>query len=143
MALVTSQDVQALVPFIAADSLLDPFIVTADLIVQEDLAGQGLSTPRLTQIELYLAAHFALVVFERGGLQSQRVGSASGPQDVYKAIDSENLGFLSTRFGQQAVALDTSNTLLSISRASLKAKFRVSPAPTTASQRVTDNTTGF
>lgn len=143
MPLVTSSDVQALVPFIGADTLLDPFIVTADLIVQEELAGQGMSVARLTQIELYLAAHFALLVYERGGLQSQRIGF-QGPQDTYKTIDMGETGLMSTRFGQQAITLDSSSRLLALNNTGLKAKFRVVASPKSDPYPcVTDNTTGF
>lgn len=92
------------------DDMLDLYISTAVLLVSEDLSGKGLSEARLAQIELYLSAHFAAVgIVERGGLTSSRTGDQS--QDTYgnKAVYKAGLG--STRYGQSAIALDTSGTL--------------------------------
>jgi len=128
MALVVDTQVQQLVPQIKDLTLLDTFIQTADILVNEELTGRGLSIPRLTQIELFLAAHFATITFERGGLQSQRIGF-QGPEDVYKAIDKDDKGFMSTRFGQQAVALDSTGRLAALSKGNLRARFKVVTAP--------------
>lgn len=128
MALVVDTQVQQLVPQIKDLTLLDTFIQTADLIVTESLSGKGLSTARLTQIELYLAAHFATVTYERGGLQSQRIGF-QGPADTYKPLDKDDKGFMSTRFGQQAVSLDPTGTLIGLSKANLRARFKVASSP--------------
>ena len=128
MALVVDTQVQQLVPQISDLTLLDTFIQTADLLVTEELGSRGLSTNRLTQIELYLAAHFATVTYERGGLQSQRIGF-QGPEDVYKALDKDDKGFMSTRFGQQAVSLDSSGRLAALSKGKLRARFKVASSP--------------
>lgn len=126
---------------------LSPFIEAADLLVVEELTGRGMSNDRLKQIELYVAAHFVTVTLERGGLQIQQIGFG-GPRDEYKGIEDSAVGLMSTRFGQQAVMLDTSGRLLAISKKSLTARFRVAPSPkqwsvndTTTDN--TDDTTGF
>lgn len=99
-----------------------PFINTAHLLVEEELLDAGMSESRLTEIERYLAAHFVVLAKERGGLIRYVVGESS---ESYHTIDSDLMGFNTTRFGQQAMALDSSEILLSIGSAKLKAEFRV------------------
>ena len=117
MALVTDAEVKEII-----DTNRDttPFIDVADLLITESLSGKGLSNARLTKIELYLAAHFATVTEERGGLTRSGVGDAVEAYNV-----EPGKGLLSTRYGQQAIALDSSGTLTSLSREALKAEFRV------------------
>lgn len=122
---------------------LTPYIEVADTIVTEELGSRGLSASRLKQIELYLAAHFAIVTLERGGLQQQRIGF-QGPEDTYKQIQNKSEGFLSTRYGQQAVALDTSGRLGAMSKSAIKAQFKVAHSPKSWDERCgTNDSTGF
>ncbi len=100
-----------------------PFIATAQLIADEGLAGKGLSAARLDQIVLYLAAHFVCITEEKGGLTSDKLGDAT---EQYRQPSARERGLMATRFGQQAMMLDTSGTLAAIStNAGLKAKFRL------------------
>lgn len=78
-------------------------------MVDENLVGKGLSEVTLTHIELYLAAHFALLSLENGPLAKKMVGEANeGYHNVY------GKGLLATRFGQQAILFDTTGTLSEI-----------------------------
>lgn len=128
MALITVDDLKAIleVPGDVDDSSLESFIADAHIIVSEDLAGKGLSDARLATIEKYVAAHLSLLLTERGGLISSRAGTS---QDNYLALSpmgNSNIGGLQlTRYGQQAIALDSSGTLLRLSKQSLPAQFRV------------------
>ena len=111
MPLVTEDQVRTLLRENVTDmanSEVTPHITTADLIITEDFASSGLTTARLTQIELYLAAHFAVLAWERGGLRRVDIGTS---QEEYKGISFREMGFSSTRFGQQALALDPTGTL--------------------------------
>lgn len=121
MAQVTPIEVQQLYNVTHANDLL-PFIETAALVVTEELAGSGLSAARLKQIELYLAAHFATVTLERGGLKRRKIGDS---EDEYKVVDSSDKGIASTRFGQQAIVLDSSGILGALTVSIVKARFRV------------------
>lgn len=121
-ALVTTADVYAIFPSVNDQTVLQPAIDTADLIITESLQGLGLSTQRLTKIELFLAAHFAVITWERGGLTRQRIDTA---EDFYQAWNNKDIGLAATRFGQQAVILDTTGTLAGMGTAKLKAQFRV------------------
>lgn len=103
-----------------------PFITAADLIITEDLANAGLSVARLTQIELYLAAHFTCITEERGGIQAEKAG------DIFEKYQppstSKNAGGLATtRYGQQALALDTSGTLRKMGTTTLTARLSLVP----------------
>ena len=100
------------IPLDKEDDDLRPFLDTAALIRSEDLAGSGLSLSRLDQIELYLAAHFCVLSIEKGGLNSSKQGQS---QEQYRTPDSKLTGFNATSFGQMAVALDTSDTLINLS----------------------------
>ena len=101
---------------------LDTFIATANLLVTEELGSAGLSSDRLKQIELYLAAHFAAVTFEKGGLRRQKIGDA---EEDYKVLGASAIGLVSTRYGQQAIALDSSGTLGALTASTVKARFRI------------------
>ncbi len=89
---------------------LTSFITTASLLVDEELVGTGMSDERLTEIEKYLAAHFVLMLEERGGLLETRSGES---EDTY-ALDVGR-GLAQTRYGQQALFLDTSGKLNALS----------------------------
>ena len=95
-------------------------IATANLVVDGNLLSYGHSTDLLRIIELYLAAHFVCLTEEKGGLVRSSTGDGA---ETYSDIYSE--GLKSTRFGQQALALDTSGALARISTTTLKAELRV------------------
>ncbi len=111
MPLVTEDDVRKLLRENATDMPNDQValhITIADLIVTEDLTSTVLTAARKIQIELYLAAHFAVLAWERGGIGDQSIGDS---KERYKFISSKTLGYTSTRFGQQALSLDISGKL--------------------------------
>jgi len=89
---------------------VDAQIAIATTLVDDNLVGQGLSEAALKNIELFLSAHFTLLTVENGPLAKKMIGEASeGYHNVYKG------GLLSTRFGQQAVMIDTSGVLAELS----------------------------
>lgn len=117
MALVTDSEVKQII-----DTELDTttFITTADLIINEDLSDAGYSDDRLKQIELYLAAHFTALMEEGGGITRRRMGDS----DESYALVKGN-GLMMTRYGQQAMALDTNGILKALNNTSLPALFTV------------------
>jgi hypothetical protein len=122
-ALVDDADIKAII-----DTQRDttPFIATADLIVTEDLANAGLSQARLTQIELYLAAHFVCITEERGGVAAEKLGDASERYNA-PATGKDIGGLATTRYGQQALALDTSGILKAKGKTTLSAQIQLVP----------------
>ena len=119
MALVTSAEVKAIYP---TDADVAPFIEVADLLVQEELSGSGLSDARKKQVELYLAAHFAAVTIEKGGIIRKKIGDS---EEYYATYKNDLVGLSSTTYGQQAITLDSSGTLGSLTTKSVKAQFRI------------------
>ncbi len=117
MPRVTSSEVKAL---ITTSFDVDPLIATANLIVDEVLVGQGMTDARLKTIELWLSAHFVAVAEERGALMSSNKGSS---EETYKIEVGEGLRM--TRFGQQALALDTTGILAEKTTSMNTAQFRV------------------
>lgn len=117
MALVTDAEVKVVIPTTRDTT---SFIETADLIVSENLADKGLSSNRLKQIELYLAAHFVALVEESGNIIKARIGEAT---EEYN--NKTGMSFEMTRYGQQAIALDTTGTLKAASRVGQNAQFRI------------------
>lgn len=105
MALVTDNEVKEIISTDLTD--LSAFIEVADLIVQEQLNDQGLTALRLKEIERWLAAHFVAMREDSARLAEEQVG------DTRARYNEGKLGqFLeSTRFGQQALLLDTSGQL--------------------------------
>lgn len=95
-------------------------IDTASLLVGESLVGQGMSDARLKLIELWLSAHFVAVAEERGALMGSEKGDSS---EEYKIVVGTGLNM--TRFGQQAIALDTSGILAEQATTMKTAQFRV------------------
>lgn len=118
---VAAADVKKVITTTIADAVVDDtMIAVANLIVDEHLLDAGHSEDMLTKIELYLAAHFVALTEEGGGITRAKMGDASeGYSDVYEA------GFKSTRFGQTALALDSSGVLTSLATNKLRAEFRV------------------
>lgn len=118
---VTVDQVKDVVATTISDlSLENIMIAMANQFVDENLADVGLSANALKWIELYLAAHFVALTEEKGGIILNEVGEARERySDIY------DTGFRATRYGQQAIALDTTGTLAKYGSARLKADFRV------------------
>ena len=89
---------------------VEPFIVTANVFVDENLIlDPPLSDAILTQIETYLAAHF-LTLFEPRVKQE----AADGARFTYECDTA--LGLSSSKFGQMAMVLDPSGTLTQLNK---------------------------
>lgn len=123
MSVVTVQEVKDLLGT-TEDIDLTEHVNTAAILVEEDLAATGQSIQRKKLIGLYLSAHFATLAIERGSLRSEETGES---REEYRDIDGEGLN--STRWGQQAVALDDSGILADLSNILLKAELEVIGTP--------------
>jgi len=121
--LVTDAEVRAVYPCPATKDLT-PYINTAHLIVCEDLNTGENSIERLTQIELYLSAHYACLS-DGGQIQSHKVGDAT---DTYAVSKDSGLG--STNYGQTAIGIDNSGKLAEMANPTKKARFVLVGDPT-------------
>lgn len=119
MARVTVAQVQEIYP---TSKDLTPFIETAHLLVNEELASSGMTNDRMAMVEKYLAAHFAIISLEKGGITRQKIGES---EDYYQTWQNSSVGLMASRFGQQAAMLDSSGTLASAASGKLKAQFTV------------------
>ena len=101
MPRVTNSDVLGI---FATDIATTPFIVTANLIVNEELVPLALySEARLFQLELWLSAHFACM------LDPRETSVQAGATASFEGKTAMGLDF--TRYGQQVKILDKSGTL--------------------------------
>ncbi len=103
---VTPAEVKVLILTSLSDTDVDQFIGTANNLVTEELASKGLSDTRLKDIERYLSAHFVAMREESGGIIKTRTGESWDDHGV-----KVGFGLLETRYGQQAVAMDSTGTL--------------------------------
>jgi hypothetical protein len=103
---------------------LTGFIATANAVASATF-GQSkynLADAYKDSITLYLAGHFTALTYERGGLIRDRMGD--GDQSWSDSMDAKGLRL--TRFGQQAVMLDTTGELAALDSAKKgRAEFRV------------------
>ena len=109
-ARVTATEVRTITGEPVSTAVDLPMLI-ATTLVDDNLASSGQSVAALKNIELMLAAHFTLLTVENGPLAKKTIGgdTSEGYHQVYKG------GLLSTRFGQQAVAMDTSGVLAELS----------------------------
>lgn len=104
-----------------------PFITNATTFTTQVLSGKGLSSDMIDLITLYLAAHFVCLTEESGGLKRSRMGEAD---ETYRIPGDKDTGLAFTRYGQQAMILDTTGTLAAIStNKGLKALFNIVGTP--------------
>ena len=112
MARVTASAVKKLIDTDTLDAdVTDVFIPMAELITNDVLADKDLSEARLTEIERWLAAHYIAASIDP---QTQASSISGAVGDTFEGVTGTGLAF--TRYGTQAIALDTSGTLLLISQ---------------------------
>lgn len=109
-------------------------ITVAVLMVNEVLAGSGLSAATLDNIKLYLACHLATLSQEKGALYGVQIGDVH--QRFHNVYDK---GLASTRFGQTVMLLDTTGKFAAINsgviKPTLSAQFSViKPVPPTGDE---------
>lgn len=118
---VSEAEVKELLAPLAQNTSMTIFINQANMLVDEELVGKGLSDNRLKYIELNLAAHFATLAVERGGLISQRMGDS---EETYESTKGK-AKYSSTRFGQTAISLDTTGLISKADNPGGFAEFKV------------------
>ena len=95
-------------------------VEVATEIVDEHLVGSGLSDNLLRRIEMFIAAHLGEMAETNGAITRESLGAASAS---YANIYGE--GFRATRWGQQALALDYTGTLVNMLNPMNKAELRL------------------
>lgn len=105
-ARVIDTEVEALTGDAPSSIDVDVFIETAHTLVEEKLGDEGLSEALLTQIELYLAAHFLTLHPEMRILTEEDLGDA---RSKYAGDFGKFLEF--TQWGQMVLVLDISGKM--------------------------------
>jgi hypothetical protein len=90
------------------DATITSFINGANVFVTATLTGKSLTDELLAEIERWVTAHMIASTVERMALKE----GAGGAEITYTGKWGE--GLASTPYGQMAINLDTSNTLMSI-----------------------------
>jgi hypothetical protein len=104
----TESEIKAIIEVSSTVTSLAPFMDMAKLVVDEELVGTGMSDARLKIIEGLLSAHFlAATIDPRSG-----GGGAGGVSE--SLLISTGVRLDSTSYGQQAIVLDTSGVLKSM-----------------------------
>lgn len=109
---VTPEDVKEIISTETAD--ISSFILAANSIVENKLAtSSGLDDATLKEIERWLSAHFLAMLEDNARVVERETGES---RDRYGENTRGVLGpgLNLTRYGQQAIVLDTSGTLASI-----------------------------
>ena len=92
------------------DLQVEPFITAANLLVTEELAGKGFTNARLKEIERWLAAHFLAIDEDKARVVEVGIGESRRRMgENTRGVLGETLKM--TRWGQQAMLLDSSGTL--------------------------------
>lgn len=110
MARVTDAEVKEIIevnPFLIPTT--DPFITTANILVDELLLTLGYSDPLLKQIELYLSAHFT-------GMKQRQLDSEEFGDSENDYIGEVGKGLEFTQYGQQAKVLDFQGGLADVGK---------------------------
>jgi len=116
-ARVSSAEVAAIIDYDSTGITdITPFIAAATILVDKIAAfDTGIDATQLKEIERWLSAHF--VAIRDPKLTSQ---SANGASESYET-NKTAFGLKLTRYGQQAIALDTSGYLTTIAESAKKA----------------------
>lgn len=105
MTVISPDDVRVIFDTSLTDTMLQGFCDMAQAIIDEDLAGSGLSENRLKLIGINLAAHYATM--RERQVQSKVVETRLST--TYQGQTGK--GFDSSFYGQTAVNMDTTGTL--------------------------------
>lgn len=111
MGRVTATEVKAILDDSAlSDPIVDTYILGANALVTENLAGTSMSADLLKEIERWVAAHLISVTRER---QAKKEG-AGGASIEYTG--EWGTGLSGSSYGQMAMTLDYTGTLSSLDK---------------------------
>ena len=110
MARTTIEKVSAILSSAPADSVVEEFIDSANLLVTEVLGSDTtLSAALKADIERWLAAHMIAVTLKRMPAKAGAAGAS------IEFLGKTGLGLSSTPYGQQVMVLDTTGSFRNLS----------------------------
>ena len=112
---VIAEDVIKILDTNLADTNVENYITVANLMVDPNLIGKGLSDVVLTEIEKWVSAHLIKSTKERQP-QEIEIGDAREKYGSFGKYGSIGEGLATTSYGQIATLLDTSGTLENMSK---------------------------
>lgn len=98
---------------VLTDAQIEGCISTATIVVLDNLIGKDLSYRSITEITLYLAAHFVSLRDRTTRIKREKIGDAEVEYEASKA-QVNFLSLASTEWGSTALTLDTTGTLASL-----------------------------
>lgn len=110
MARVTPEEVKEIIDTELTD--IYAFIQTANILVTDLLVNKGIDVDRLKEIERWLSAHFLAMRDQDAGMTT---GQTIGDTKVFYSRNSGK-GLNLSRYGQQAMVLDSTGTLAALNR---------------------------
>lgn len=110
MARATVSSVRKIIDSGKDDTFVEASIRSANVLVDR-LVGKGMENDQLREIEIWLSAHFLSVTDRLTRFKEEKTG-----QSFALFEGSTKMGLEYTPFGQQAMVLDTSGTLLKVSQ---------------------------
>lgn len=118
---ITATAVKEILETTLEDSVVERYINSATVLIDSNLTNKGLSDDLLTEIEMWLSAHFIAATRER-------MAKDEGAGGAYiKYTGSWGEGLKGTSYGQTAIALDSSGTLMGLSNGKGQASTRAIP----------------
>ena len=114
----TAVKVREIIETTLTDAGIDGYIIGANSFVTTHLEDKGLSAPILVEIERWITAHFIAQTRER----MARKEGAGGAEIEYIGLFGE--GLKSTPYGQTAISLDVSGTLVLLNNGSKPIKVK-------------------
>ena len=108
MPRTTAAEVKLIMDTDRTDPQINAYIATANVFVDAILLDKGMTEIQLTTIEQWLAAHFLATSVERQAIRQKAGPAEQAFSDIFE------IGLRSTTYGQAALALDTSGTLMAL-----------------------------
>lgn len=107
---VLAEEVIAIMDTSLEETVVEPYCDSANVFVNAALGTKGLTEIILKEIEKWIAAHMIAISKER---QARDEGAGTA---YIKYAGEWKMGLQQTSYGQMAIALDTSGTLVNIAK---------------------------
>lgn len=115
----SAAEVKQIIETSQEDVIVEAYIASASLFVDDTLGSSTLSEATLENIEMWLSAHLLAVTRERVAKEE-----GAGGAFIKYAGNYDTAGLKSTQYGQMAIMLDTTGTLTNIANSKMTASIK-------------------